>query len=207
MNTLNNNDFNILDLPDEILLVILNKLNTTDVFHSLVDVNQQFDRLAFDYLYVRNIDMTDTMIINSLYDQISSIDTKILSKICEKVLPRIHHQVYKLTIEQYSMQHIILAANYPQHYSLSLINFQEEILYQYLTGILFYFLCFLLIKDDLIRRDLLTKQITHLKGVGLAQQNYYVHTHTQKFYVLIFIVNTLDGFHLSNVLLIINKFR
>ncbi|CAF3377286.1 unnamed protein product [Rotaria socialis] len=164
MNTLNNNDFNILDLPDEILLVILNKLNTTDVFHSLVDVNQQFDRLAFDYLYVRNIDMTDTMIINSLYDQISSIDTKILSKICEKVLPRIHHQVYKLTIEQYSMQHIILAANYPQHYSLSLINFQEEILYQYLTSILFYFLCFLLIKDDLIRRDLLTKQITHLKA-------------------------------------------
>ncbi|CAF3336829.1 unnamed protein product [Rotaria socialis] len=149
MNTLNNNDFNILDLPDEILLAILNKLNTTDVFHSLVDVNQQFDRLTLDYLHVRNIDMTDTMTINSLYDQTSSIDTKILSKICEKVLPRIHHQVYKLTIEQYSMQHIILAANYPQLYSLSLTNFQEEILYQSLT-------------DDLILRDLLTKQITHL---------------------------------------------
>ncbi|CAF2161868.1 unnamed protein product, partial [Rotaria magnacalcarata] len=92
MNTLNNNDFNILDLPYEILLVILNKLNTTDVFHSLVDVNQQFDRLALDYLYVRNIDMTDTMTINSLYDQTSSIDTKILSKISENVLPRIHDQ-------------------------------------------------------------------------------------------------------------------
>ncbi|CAF2044004.1 unnamed protein product [Rotaria magnacalcarata] len=47
------------------------------------------------------------------------------------------------------MQHIILAANYPQLYSLSLTNFQEEILYQSLT-------------DDLILRDLLTKQITHL---------------------------------------------
>ncbi|CAF4713087.1 unnamed protein product, partial [Rotaria socialis] len=106
---------------------------TTDVFHSLVDVNQQFDRLALHYLYVRNIDMTDTMTITSLYDQTSSINTKILSKISEKVLPRIHHQVYKLTIEQYSMQRIILAANYPQLYCLSLINFQKEILYQYLT--------------------------------------------------------------------------
>ncbi|CAF3507969.1 unnamed protein product [Rotaria socialis] len=139
MNILNKNDFNILDLPDEILLVTLNKLNTTDVFHSLVDVNQQFDRLALHYLYVRNIDMTDTMTITSLYDQTSSINTKILSKISEKVLPRIHHQVYKLTIEQYSMQRIILAANYPQLYCLSLINFQKEILYQYLTGLLFYF--------------------------------------------------------------------
>ncbi|CAF3627492.1 unnamed protein product [Rotaria socialis] len=134
MNILNKNDFNILDLPDEILLVTLNKLNTTDVFHSLVDVNQQFDRLALHYLYVRNIDMTDTMTITSLYDQTSSINTKILSKISEKVLPRIHHQVYKLTIEQYSMQRIILAANYPQLYCLSLINFQKEILYQYLTA-------------------------------------------------------------------------
>jgi hypothetical protein len=37
------------------------------------------------------------------------------------------------------MKQILLAANYPQLYSLSLINFQEEILYQYLTGMAFNF--------------------------------------------------------------------
>ncbi|CAF0884063.1 unnamed protein product [Rotaria sordida] len=39
--------------------------------------------------------------------------------------------------------------NYPQLYSLSLVNFHEITLYEYLTG-------------NLIHRDLLAKQITHL---------------------------------------------
>jgi hypothetical protein len=142
MNNLNNDDLNILDLPDEILFIIFKKLNTTDVLHSFVDVNRRFDRLAHDFLYIRDLDMTDIRTINSLYDQTSSIDTQILSKICSKILPRIHHQVHKLTIEQYSMKRILDAVNYPQIYSLSLINFEEEILYQYLTGILFYFIRF-----------------------------------------------------------------
>ena len=139
MNNLNNNHLNILDLPDEILFIIFKKLNMVDVLYSLVDVNRRFDRLALDSLYIRDLDMTTIMNINSLYDQTSSIDTQVLSRICEKILPRIHHQVHKLTVEEYSMKQILLAANYPQLYSLSLINFQEEILYQYLTGIVFNF--------------------------------------------------------------------
>ncbi len=137
MNNLNKNHLNILDLPDEILIIIFKKLNMVDTLNSLVDVNRRFDRLALDPLYVRDLDMTDLMTINSLYDQTSSIDTQVLSKICDKILPRIHHQVQKLTVEQYSMEHILNAANYCQLYSLSLIKFQEEILYQYLTGIIF----------------------------------------------------------------------
>jgi hypothetical protein len=138
MNSLNNNHLNILDLPDEVLLIILKKLNTIDLLHSLVDVNRRFDRLVLDSLYILDLDMTDIMTINSLYDQ-TSIDPQILPRICEKILPWIHHQIQKLTSEQYSMKQILLAANYPQLYSLSLINFQEEILYQYLTGMAFNF--------------------------------------------------------------------
>ncbi|CAF1339688.1 unnamed protein product [Rotaria sordida] len=149
MNNLNNDNLNIVELPDEILFIIFKKLNTIDVFHSLVGVNQQFDRLALDPLNVRDLDMTDIMIIKSLYDKTPSIDTETLSKICSKILPRIHRQVHKLTVEQYSTKDILLAANYSELYSLSLINFQAKILYKYL-------------RDDLILRDLLTKQITHL---------------------------------------------
>jgi hypothetical protein len=140
MNNLNNNHLNILDLPDEILFIIFQKLNMVDVLYSLVDVNQRFERLTLDSLYIRDLDMTNIMAFNSLYDETSSIDTQVLSRICEKILSRIHHQVHKLTVEEYSMQQILLAANYPQLYSLSLINFQEEILYQYLTGIRFDFI-------------------------------------------------------------------
>jgi hypothetical protein len=130
------NNKNILDLPDEILLIIFNKLNLIDVLYSLVDVNSRFDRLAFNPLYIDDLDMTTIMINNnSIHNQTFSIDNQVLSRICQKILPRIDHQIHKLTVEECSMKPILLAANYPQLYSLSLINFHEKILYQYLTGI------------------------------------------------------------------------
>jgi hypothetical protein len=141
MNNSNKNHLNILDLPDEILFIILNKLKMVDVFYLLLDVNRRLHRLVLDPLYIHDLDMTTAMNVNSMYDQRSSIDTEILSEICDKVLPRIHDQVHKLTVEQDSMKRI-LTVNYHQLYSLSLINFQEEILYQYLTGIVFYFIPF-----------------------------------------------------------------
>jgi hypothetical protein len=138
MNISNNNHLNILDLPDEVLFIILNKLKMVDVFYSLVDINRRFHRLVLDSLYIRHLDLSTIMNINSVYDQSSSINTRVLAKICEKVLTRIGHQVHKLTIEQESMKRILRAANYSQLYSLSLLNFEEEILSQYLTGMIFY---------------------------------------------------------------------
>jgi hypothetical protein len=135
-------NLNILDLPDEILFIIFKKLNMVDVLYSLVDVNRQLDRLALDFLYIRHLDITTNMTIKSLYNQTFSIDTQVLSRICEKILPRIHHQVQKLTVEQYSMKQVLVAASYPQLYSLSLLNFQEKRLYRYLTGTLFNFVYF-----------------------------------------------------------------
>jgi hypothetical protein len=141
MNNLNNNHLNILDLPDEILYIIFKKLDMVDVLYSLVDVNQQFNRLVLDSLYVRDLNLTTNITINSVYGHIFPIDTQVLSRICEKILSRINHQVHKLTVEPYSIKDI-LAVNYPQLYSLSLIYFQKETLNQYLTGILFYFIHF-----------------------------------------------------------------
>ncbi|CAF3418679.1 unnamed protein product, partial [Rotaria sp. Silwood1] len=148
MNNSNINNPTILDLPDEILLIIFNKLNTIDALYSLVDVNERFDRLVLNSLHIRNLDTT-SMVIKSYYDRTFSIDNNVLPKICEKILPRIHHQLNKLTIEQNSMERILLTVNYPQLYLLSLVNFQEEILFQYLTG-------------NSVLHDLLTQQITHL---------------------------------------------
>jgi hypothetical protein len=145
MNTLyefDMNNLNILDLPDEILLIIFHKVNMVDVLYSVVDVNQRFARLALDSLYIRNLDMTNIMTINSLYDHTSSINTTVLSKICSKILPRIRHQVQKLTVEEYSMKEIVCTHSYPRLHWLSLINFEEETLYLYLKGIAFDFICF-----------------------------------------------------------------
>jgi hypothetical protein len=83
MNNLNKNELNILDIPDEIFFIIFKKLNMVEVLYSLVDVNRRFDRLAFDSLYINNLNMTDTMTINSFYEQPCSIDAQVISKISE----------------------------------------------------------------------------------------------------------------------------
>jgi hypothetical protein len=135
MNNSDSDHSNILDLPNEILLIIFKEFNAIDAFYSFGNVNQRFHQLLLDSLYMRHLEITNLRKIKSEYEQISSIDTKILSEFCVKIVPRIHHQVYKLTVQQDSIQKIVHAANYPQLYSLSLINFHEKILYQYLNGI------------------------------------------------------------------------
>jgi hypothetical protein len=126
----------MLDLPNEILLIIFNKLNMIDVFYSLVNVCERFDQLVFDPFHIRNLDMT-SMTMKSFSDRTYSVDDHVLDRICENILPRIHHQVNELIIEQQSMQRVLYTFNYPQLYSLTLLDFQLERLPKYLTGKIF----------------------------------------------------------------------
>jgi hypothetical protein len=105
-----------------------------DILYSLDGINERLDRLIFDPLYIRNLDMT-IMITKSLFLHTFSIDNHVLDGICEKILPRIHHHVNKLTVEPHSMERVLRSFNYPQLHSLSLLDFPEEMLSQYLTGI------------------------------------------------------------------------
>jgi hypothetical protein len=123
----------MLDLPNEILLIIFNKLNMVHVFYSLVNVCERFDQLVFDPLYIRNLDMT-SMTMKSFFDRLYSVDDQVLDRICENILPRIHHQLNELIIEQHSIQRVLHTLNYPQLYSLTLMNFEAKILSKYLIG-------------------------------------------------------------------------
>jgi hypothetical protein len=139
MNTVHkNHPVNILDLPNEILLIIFNKLNMVDILYSLVDVCERFDQLVLDPIHIRNLDMT-SMAMKSFFDRTYSIDNQVLDRICENILPRIHHQVNELIIEQQSMERVLHDLNYPQCYSLTLMDFQAETIHKYLTGKLFNF--------------------------------------------------------------------
>ncbi|CAF2117090.1 unnamed protein product [Rotaria magnacalcarata] len=149
MNISNNNHLNILDLPNEILFIILKKLNMVDVLYSLMDVTQRFDQLVFDPFYIRNLNMI-SMTMKSFYDRTYSIDNQVLDGICKNILPRIYDQVNELVVEQYSMERVLHTVNYPHLYSLTLIDFPEEVLLNYLTS-------------NTILRKLLIEQITCLK--------------------------------------------
>ena len=137
-NTFDDHHLNILDLPDEILLIILKNLNVIDLVSSLLGINQRFDRLIVDPLHIRHVDMTNGMIENSLYDLVSSTDIEILSTFCQNLLPRIHHHVEQLTLAPNSIKTILHTVDYyPQLHTLSLVYFQEDDFYRYLTGMRF----------------------------------------------------------------------
>ena len=128
------NQLNLLNMPDEILLMILTELNMVDVLYSLADVNRRLNRVAHDSLYIRHLDLRGLTTISARWNQLFPTDQHVVSRICEKILPRIHEQVHQLTVEPYSMKDILAAVNYPQLYSLSLRSFEDEALHQCLTG-------------------------------------------------------------------------
>lgn len=118
-----------------------------DVFHSLVNVNQRFNRLIFAPIYIHRLDLT-SMKMRSYFDRTYHIDNQLLDEICTNILPRISHQVNELIVEQHSIKRVLHTVSYPQLSSLSLIDFKEEIL---------------LNKENTILRTLLMEQVTSLK--------------------------------------------
>ncbi|CAF3278546.1 unnamed protein product [Rotaria sp. Silwood2] len=146
MNTLNNKNINILDLPDEILLIIFNKLHMIEMFYSLVNVNQRFNRLVLDPFFIHHLKLT----IEPFLNDNSSVNNEIFDPIRTKILPRIDDKVTKRTIESLSMSCIFDTIDFTALTSLRLVNFQSEILLQHLTG------------DNILFR-LLTNQITQVQ--------------------------------------------
>ena len=122
---------NILALPDELLYAILNKLRMIDVFYSLVNVNERFDRLVLDSLYVRHLDFVFIPLVKRYS---TSINNQVFDQICRKVLPRINSHVYKLSVGPLTLERVLDIANYPHLHSLSLVSFTAERLLSQLTG-------------------------------------------------------------------------
>ncbi|CAF1672233.1 unnamed protein product, partial [Adineta ricciae] len=171
---------NILDLPNELLIIIFNKLNAVDSLYSLVDVNERFDEIVLEALHIQCLD-TANMLKESSFDESAPVNQAILRKICEKILPRLHLQLNELVVDQNSLQHILFSNTYPQLSSLSLVNFQQKSLLRYL-------------RDDSILRELLSEQITHL-SIGfrfeLAVED--LETSTNIFALILYLCQRLDS--------------
>jgi hypothetical protein len=123
--------YRILDLPDEIVQFIFNKLTMVDMLYSLVDVNQRFDRLTFDPLHIHHLNLT----IESFNNSNSSMYTHIFDRICGKILPRINEKVTKLTLGPLSVEPALGTVDYSQLHLLSFVNFQPEVLSRHLADI------------------------------------------------------------------------
>jgi hypothetical protein len=120
------NRFNVhlLDLPNEMLFYILNKLDNVDVLYSLFGINnERLDSITRKKTFSNILNLTST--INN---------TAILDRFCNYILPRIYSNVKCLIVEPVSMERILLATHYPNLTELKLFNFQRDSSLHYFTG-------------------------------------------------------------------------
>ncbi|CAF0957244.1 unnamed protein product [Rotaria sordida] len=144
---MNQHNFHLLDLPNEILFLILRKLDNIDVLYSLLGINNQ----RVEIIVQRQI-FTSTLNFASISqstDEISSISGSILDRFCIDILPKIHKNVKSLILEPVSMDRILRAGNYPNLSELKLFNFNKAIFSRYFM-------------DDTLFGNISKEQITDL---------------------------------------------
>ncbi|CAF4785575.1 unnamed protein product [Rotaria sp. Silwood1] len=118
-----------LDLPNEILLHILKKLDNICVLYSLFGViNERFDSLLQDNIFTNTLNL----LTNSADDN-SSLVNPILDRFCISILPRIHYNVKRLILESMSMERILLIGTFPNLTHLKVFNFGRHIALNYFT--------------------------------------------------------------------------
>jgi len=118
------------DLPTEILLIILKKLDNMDVLYSLFDINNQ----RLDNIIQENISINTLNFVLTTLTDILSISDPILDRFCMSILPKIHYNVKSLILNSLSMERILLAADYPNLSELKIFNFNLKIALRYFTG-------------------------------------------------------------------------
>jgi hypothetical protein len=120
-------NIHLLDLPNEILYTILNKLDNMNVLYSLIGIgNKRLDHLAQTFISTLNFISTST--------DICSIHHSILNRFCIDILPRIQYNVKYLICESMTMERILLVGDYPNLTQLKIFHFNQDIASRYFTG-------------------------------------------------------------------------
>ena len=111
------------DLPDEILMIICQKLNNFDVLYCLKGVNQRIDRIVHDSTFTSRLSFVKWSKCNFI--DLLHCDT-ILNRYCLQILPDISMKIHWLYLESSSVKHILGVGNYPNLYGLGLYNIEEK---------------------------------------------------------------------------------
>lgn len=87
---------NLLDLPNELLLLILKKLNNIDVLYSMFGVDhQQLDVLLSDNTFTNTLNFVLTL----TNDHITSLPDGTINRFCENILPKIDQTIKYLILD------------------------------------------------------------------------------------------------------------
>jgi hypothetical protein len=128
---MNRSKVRLVDLPNEVLFNILNKLDNMDVLYSLLGVNNQ--RLD---MIIKGKTFTETLnfVLTTSFGEFLSIEASVLDRFCIYILPRIGDNIKSLIVETNSMECILSVTDYPNLAQLKIFNFTDKIFSYYFTG-------------------------------------------------------------------------
>ena len=121
---------NLLDLPSEILLLILKKLNNIDVLYSMFGIDHQHDILLTDNTFTNTLNF----VLTTTNDDITPFPDGTINRFCKNILPKIDQSIKYLILDYLSMKIILQSANYPNLTQLKLFNFDDNIVEEYFNG-------------------------------------------------------------------------
>jgi hypothetical protein len=124
------NSCELLDLSDDILLIIMEKLKPIDVLHSLVGVNKRLNKVARNRISNSCISLLEI----SSTGCICSRNKSELDRFCSISLPEMHHNIKKMLLESSSMERILLSGDYPNLSVLCLFILEFKMFSNYLSG-------------------------------------------------------------------------
>lgn len=119
----------LLDLPNEILLIILKKLDSINVLYSFIDIGvERLELLAQDKIFTNTINLTSTD-----SGHICSVNNSILDRFCIDILPQIQCSIRYLIVEATAMERLALTDDYPNLTKLKIFQF-NKVVSHYFTG-------------------------------------------------------------------------
>ena len=104
----------LLNLPDEIMIIVLKNLNNIDMLYSLVGLNSRLDRVVCDPIFTHS----PALVTESSIEGVSSLSIAVVDRFCCEILPQIHDKVSSLILERVSMERILPAGDYPNLFAL-----------------------------------------------------------------------------------------
>ncbi|CAF1671392.1 unnamed protein product, partial [Adineta ricciae] len=128
---MNRSNIKLLDLPTEILFIILQRLDNMDALYSLFDVDTH--RLNTVVQHKAFTTALNFVLLTST-DDILPVTDLILDRFYMSILPKIDHNITSLILESQSMERILRAADYPNLTKLKIYNFLDKIASSYFTG-------------------------------------------------------------------------
>jgi len=122
--------FQLIDLPDELLLMIFKNMKKALALYSFMGINKRFDEILQDPIFTNRL----TLMTCSVNGHFYPMRYKTINRFCLHILPKIHHKIQWLNLEASSMERLLLATDYPNLYGLAVYNINQEIAERHFIG-------------------------------------------------------------------------